>query len=160
MSFYFGYAQKLLTTIRSAMITQEGSGPLLPYPELIVYDAAVIPEPTEKITTEVELIKYQLRFPVLPDDPIDSITSDANNYYLNMIPVTPVLTLADGTAKFFRLNAVSPLSNGSFFARPVLQGTVTDRTGDGPLKLPTITIGAGIYVRATLIRITLPYIYS
>lgn len=160
MSLYLGLADNMLTTIRSWMVTQQGSGPLLINPELIVYDAPVIPQPTVKITTEVELIKWAVRFPSQPDDPINSITTDGDFYYLNMVPVTPTLTMANGTAKFFRLNGRSPLSNGSAFAAPVLQGTVTDRDGDGPLKLPTTQIGVGIYAKTPVLRIVLPFRYS
>ncbi|QIG74917.1 hypothetical protein [Rhizobium phage RHph_N46] len=158
MSLYNGYTRLLLNAISSGMLTPSGNGPETPYPELIVYAATVIPPPSQKISTEVELIKWQVRFPQPPDDPIDYITTspDGNTMYLNMVPLTDALTIGDGEATFFRLNGVSALSNGSFFSTPVLQGTVTDKNGSGPFKLTTTNVGQGVYTRASLLRISLP----
>lgn len=111
--------------------------------KLIIYGGAAPAEPNVAIGAQPKLVEFDL------PDPAFGAGADTNpGGTVTLNAVTPVQALATGTATFFRL------VNGDGLV--VGQGTVTDTTGNGDLKLSSTSIISGIDVTVVSGTVTMP----
>ncbi len=74
---------------------------------------------------------------------------DANGKMAQLIISGQFLTMATGTASWFRLYSEEGVA--------IFDGDVSDFTGTGELKLSTTNIVTGIFMKVTSATITIPY---
>lgn len=128
-----------LTSAIDATIVNAGGGNFI-YPKLRLYSGDRPATLATDITNQILLVEYQLNDPSFTN-PL--FTSD-------MVLSLPAqkLALATGVASFFRI-----IGGGN---QKLLEGSITDRDGDGDLKISTIDIVMGQYVRPLSFTISIP----
>lgn len=101
---------------------------------LLIYEGAPPVNPQAPITTQVLLIQVDFNAPAFDPSVLISMPKKAAQAALAGTPLQqPVI--AAGTAQFFRL------TNGT---DPIVQGDVTDQTGNGQVKMASTNVSTGV----------------
>lgn len=101
--------------------------------QLIIYSGSEPATPETAIGAQTPLVTFDL-----PDPAFGAATDTVNGGAATMNAVTPVDAAATGTATFFRILD----GNGD----ALIQGSVTDTSGNGDLKVSSTSIVSGIEV--------------
>lgn len=110
---------------------------------LVVYDKTEPAAVTTAITDQVALVTF-----ALPDPAFGASTDGAGGATATANAISSVTAAADGTASWFRI------IDGNGVVK--MQGSVTDTTGNGDLKVSSTSIVAGIEVSVISLTITMP----
>jgi len=110
---------------------------------LVVYDGARPANVDTAISTQKALVTF-----VLPNPAFNNAVDTTNGGHATAGAVTPVKAAQTGTATFFRI------FDGDGVA--VFDGTVTDTTGNGDLKLSSTAVIKDIDVTVVSLTTTMP----
>jgi len=114
-----------------------------PASRLVIYDGAEPASPAAAVGSQNTLVSFEL-----PDPAFGSAIDTVGGGQATAQPVAAVTAAATGTASWFRI------LNGDNVV--VLQGSVTDTTGTGDLKVSSTSIVAGIEVSVISLTYTQP----
>lgn len=119
------------------------TGNVIPRMLLVIYQGTRPAAITDPATPSDELARITF---VLNDEYDMQTDPDAVRAVLN--PETPMLASATGDATYFRIYNRNNVA--------IFEGSITDRDGDGDMKLPIVHVVMGVFVRGVNLAIKLP----
>lgn len=139
MALKFGINTAIVAANSVVLLVDAGVDP----GKLVIFDGTEPVAPGDAITDQVELASFTLPRPAFTAavDMLDGAECQAN-------PIDSVLAAASGTAAFFRV------LDGDGVV--VLQGSVTDNTGDGDVKISSTSVLSGVEVSVLSLDYTQP----
>jgi len=105
----------------------------VPASTLVIYDGAEPADADTAVTTQVELVIFDL-----PDPAFGAAAPVSGGYLITAETIPPEDAIADGTATWFRMYDGDGL--------PLIQGDVTDTGGAGNLKVSSTAFVTGISI--------------